>query len=97
MLLTYMVELVQEKEEGKYFVCGEVYGEKIGKSAGDDRIEHMGKEKSYQVEKVGNIVKMEHIRDSVFYGMLAAATALAAWTIGRERRLAKRFRHGVRK
>lgn len=97
MLLTYMVELVQEKEEGKYFVCGEVYGEKIGKSAGDDRIEHMGKEKSYQVEKVGNIVKMEHIRDSVFYGTLAAATALAAWTIGRERRLAKRFRHGVRK
>ena len=46
-----------------------IYQEKIGKSFGEDRIEHMSGEKEYYVEKGGNIVRMEHFRNGIFYGI----------------------------
>lgn len=78
-LLECMTAFVQE-EGGRYSARSGVYGERIGKSSGDDRIEHMSKDKDYEVEKVGYIVKMEHFRDSVFFGVLGMAAA-AVWGV----------------
>ena len=68
----------QETWEGKYSVKEGIYAETIGKSSGEDRIEHMDKSRGYEVEKAGNIVKAEHVRDGVFYAVLAALTLYGA-------------------
>lgn len=75
-LLDRMIILVQETEGGQYSVKDGIYGERVGKSFGEDRIEHMNSDKGYTVEKVGSIVKMEHIRDSVFYAVLGMLAML---------------------
>lgn len=85
-LLECMTVLVQEEEGGRYSARSGVYGERIGKSSGDDRIEHMSKDKEYEVEKVGNIVKMEHFRDSVFFGVLGMAVTAAVWGFTKPKR-----------
>ena len=64
----------QETWDGKYSVKEGIDAETIGKSSGEDRIEHMDKSRGYEVEKAGNIVKAEHVRDAVFYAVLAALT-----------------------
>ena len=71
-----MVALTQKAEAANYFPKCEIYGERIGKSFGDDRIEHMNRDKQYMVEKSGKLAEMEHFRDSVFYGVAAGA---AVW------------------
>lgn len=76
-LLDRMIVFVQETEGGQYSVKDGIYGERVGKSFGEDRIEHMNSDKGYAVEKVGSIVKMEHIRDSVFYAVLGMLAMLA--------------------
>ncbi len=67
-LMEQIVALTQE-QTGNYFPKGGIYGESIGKSFGDDRIEHMSKEKEYVVEKSGTIAETEHFRDGVFCGV----------------------------
>ena len=79
VLLDRITAFVQETEVGKYFVKEGVYGERIWKSAGEDRIEHINPDKGYMVEKAGSIPGMEHIRDSVFYAVLGAAAVMALW------------------
>lgn len=62
--------LEQQPEEAEYQADADsVYQERIGKSFGEDRIEHMSGEKEYFVEKDGNIVRMEHFRNGIFYGI----------------------------
>lgn len=62
--------LEQQPEEAEYQADADsVYQERIGKSFGEDRIEHMGGGKEYFVEKDGNIVRMEHFRNGIFYGI----------------------------
>lgn len=54
----------------------DVYPERIEKSSGDDRIEHISKEKGYMVEKNGGIVKLEHFRSGIFYGAAGMAVSM---------------------
>ncbi len=62
--------LEQQPEEASYQADADsVYQERIAKSFGEDRIEHMSGEKEYFVEKDGNIVRMEHFRNGIFYGI----------------------------
>lgn len=75
-LFERMVALTQKAEAANYFPKCEIYGERIGKSFGDDRIEHMNRDKQYMVEKSGKLAEMEHFRDSVFCGVAAGA---AVW------------------
>ena len=46
-------------------ISGGVYSERIGKSFGEDRIEHIDNAKNYLVEKSGSIVWIEYFRDGV--------------------------------
>ena len=46
-------------------MADEIYHERIMKDSGTDRIEHIRPDKSYMVEKTGNIVKIEHIRGAL--------------------------------
>lgn len=69
-LMEQIVQAVKQSEEMVYQMdANSVYQEKIGKSFGEDRIEHMSKEKEYLVEKNGSIVEMEHFRNGIFYGI----------------------------
>ena len=70
-LLEEMIRVLeQQPEEAEYQAdVNSVYQERIGKSFGEDRIEHMGGGKEYFVEKDGNIVRMEHFRNGIFYGI----------------------------
>lgn len=70
-LLEEMIRVLeQQPEEAEYQADADsVYQERIGKSFGEDRIEHMGGGKDYFVEKDGNIVRMEHFRNGIFYGI----------------------------
>lgn len=62
--------LEQQPGEAAYQADADsVYQERIGKSFGEDRIEHMSGEKEYFVEKDGSIVRMEHFRNGIFYGI----------------------------
>ncbi len=62
--------LEQQPEEASYQADADsVYQERIAKSFGEDRIEHMSGGKEYFVEKDGNIVRMEHFRNGIFYGI----------------------------
>ncbi len=78
VLLDRMTACVQEAQEGEYFVREGIYGERIWKSAGEDRMEHMNLDKGYMVEKAGSVPGMEHIRDSVLYAVLGGAV-IALW------------------
>lgn len=53
-----------------------IYRERVWKSAGEDRIEHMNGEKTYMVEKDGNIANIEHLRNGIFYGIVASAVSV---------------------
>ena len=72
-----------------------VYSERIGKSFGEDRIEHIDNEKSYLVEKSGSIVRIEYFRNSILSalgGALAGAiliviVALIRYNIGKQRKI----------
>ena len=77
VLLDRLSAYVQETEGERYSVKEGIYGERIWKSAGEDRIEHMNRDKGYMVEKAGPIAEMEHIRDSVFYAVSGAAAVMA--------------------
>lgn len=70
-LLEEMIRVLeQQPEEAEYQADADsVYQERIGKSFGEDRIEHMGGGKEYFVEKDGNIVRMEHFRNGIFCGI----------------------------
>lgn len=70
VLLDQLTACGQEAEGGTYSVKEGIYAERIWKSAGEDRIEHMNLDKGYMVEKAGAIPGMEHFRDSVFYAVL---------------------------
>lgn len=62
---------VQEDIRGEY---GDVYEERIGKSSGEDRIEHISSEKVYFVEKSGDIAKIEYCRNGIL-SMLTGSVA----------------------
>lgn len=74
-LLVQLMELVEQSDAWKADAIT-FYQERIQKSAGEDRIEHMSGEKIYMVEKNGSIPELEHFRDGVFAG--TAGTALLA-------------------
>lgn len=78
--------LTRTMEAGGYMAKGGIYGERVGRSFGEDRIEHISGKEQYFVEKTGNIAKMEHYRDGVFWGLFtAAAVWLAIWLGGTRR------------
>lgn len=60
-----------------YMVKGGIYGERVGRSFGEDRIEHISGKEQYFLEKTGSIAELEHYRDGVFWGLITAA---AVWT-----------------
>lgn len=81
-LMDQIVRIVGQSGKPVYKVdAGSVYRERIEKSAGKDRIEHISGEKEYLVEKNGSLVTMEHVRDSVFYGIMAMAAAVLLWSL----------------
>lgn len=76
-LMNQIVQAVERSGESGYRVdAGSIYQERIGKSSGEDRIEHISGEKEYLVEKNGSIVEMEHFRDGVFWGIMVMAAAV---------------------
>lgn len=73
-LMESMIEAVQSDNAGRYTVKDDIYSEQVGKSFGTDRIEHIREKDKYVVEKSGDIVELEQVRDAVFaavMGMLA--------------------------
>ncbi len=67
----------QIMEGGGYTIKGGIYAERVGKSFGEDRIEHISEKDRYFIEKTGSIAALEHYRDGVFWGIAAAA----AWFV----------------
>ncbi len=63
----------QEDIRGEY---GDVYEERIGKSSGEDRIEHMSSEKVYFVEKSGDIAKIEYCRKGILSMLTGSVVGL---------------------
>ena len=63
----------QIMEDGGYTIKGGIYAERVGKSFGEDRIEHISGKDRYFIEKTGSIAALEHYRDGVFWGIAAAA------------------------
>ncbi len=63
----------QMMEDGGYTIKGGIYAERVGKSFGEDRIEHISGKDRYFIEKTGSIAALEHYRDGVFWGIAAAA------------------------
>lgn len=97
-LMNQVVQTVERSEEPLYRVdVGSVYQERIEKSAGKDRIEHMSGEKEYLVEKNGSIVIMEHFRDSIFYGIMVMAVIILLWSLPGWRRQRSRWQEELRK
>ena len=97
-LMNQVVQTVERSEEPLYRVdAGSVYQERIEKSAGKDRIEHMSGEKEYLVEKNGSIVIMEHFRDSIFYGIMVMAVIILLWSLPGWRRQRSRWQEELRK
>lgn len=81
-LMNQIVQIIGQSGKPAYRVdAGSIYRERIEKSAGKDRIEHISGEKEYLVEKNGSLVTMEHVRDSVFYGIMAMAAAVLLWSL----------------
>lgn len=97
-LMNQIVQAVGRSGESVYRVdAGTIYRERIGKSAGEDRIEHISGEKEYLVEKNGSIVEMEHFRDGVFYGIMAMAAAVLFQSSPGWREKRRQQRENVRK
>lgn len=67
----------QMMEDGGYTIKSGIYAERVGKSFGEDRIEHISGKDRYFIEKTGSIAALEHYRDGVFWGIAAAA----AWFV----------------
>lgn len=85
--------LEQQPEEAEYQADADsVYQERIGKSFGEDRVEHMSGEKEYFVEKDGNIVRMEHFRDGIFYGIVGMILLGSLHFIKKMRRIKTEWR-----
>ncbi len=63
----------QIMEDGGYTIKGGIYAERVGKSFGEDRIEHISEKDRYFIEKTGSIAALEHYRDGVFWGIAAVA------------------------
>ncbi len=76
-MLEQAVMLLGEKEDGFTTAEEGIYEERIGKSFGTDRIEHIDDELGYTVEKDGSIAKVEHVRNGVFYGITAGIGGMA--------------------
>lgn len=97
-LMNQVVQIVGQSGEPVYKAdAGSVYRERIEKSAGNDRIEHISGEKEYLVEKNGSLVTMEHFRDGVFYGIMAMAAAVLLWSLLGWRRKRSRRQEDLRK
>lgn len=97
-LMNQIVQIVGQSGESVYKVdAGSIYRERIEKSAGNDRIEHISGEKEYLVEKNGSLVTMEHFRDGVFYGIMAMAAAVLLWSLLGWRRKRSRRQEDLRK
>ncbi len=77
LMLEQAVTLLGEKEGGFGIAKEGIYKERVGKSFGTDRIEHIDDELGYTVEKDGRIAKVEHVRNGIFYGVTAAIGAVA--------------------
>lgn len=93
-LLEEMIRVLeQQSEEAEYQAdVNSVYQERIGKSFGEDRIEHMGGGKEYFVEKDGNIVRMEHFRNGIFYGIAGMILLGSLHFIKKTRRIKTEWR-----
>lgn len=72
ILRTIIAEASGQEDIGG--VYGDVYAERIGKSSGEDRIEHMSSKKVYFVEKSGDIAKIEYWRNGIL-SVLAGSVA----------------------
>lgn len=97
-LMNQIVQIIGQSGKPAYRVdVGSIYRERIEKSAGKDRIEHISGEKEYLVEKNGSLVTMEHVRDSVFYGIMAMAAAVLLWSLPGWRRKRSRRQEDLRK
>ncbi len=75
-LMEYMVAAVG----GRYTSPEGIYEERIGKSFGEDRIEHMSAEKEFLAEKEGPMVEVEAVRKGVFYGTAGMGVICAVFT-----------------
>lgn len=76
LLLEQMVETAMENiriqnPENKIVAVDAAAPERIGKSFGTDRIEHMSSEQEYRVEKTGAIARIEYVRNGVFWAVMA--------------------------
>lgn len=82
-LMAQLIKLVEQSQDGIYAVDDDsIYQERVGKSFGEDRIEHMSREKEYMVEKNGSMVRLEHFRTGIFCGLAGMAAALLASGLG---------------
>ena len=61
-ILKAITEEMKGQPKTSKFIVDELYAEKIGKSFGEDRIEHMSADRTYMVEKTGNLVSVEYMR-----------------------------------
>ncbi|MBR6771115.1 MAG: hypothetical protein IKM28_07765 [Lachnospiraceae bacterium] len=82
LLMEGITEIGKAVMESTNLVKGELYEERIGKSFGEDRIEHMSLEKEYEVEKGGMLVRVETIRKGVFYGVVVAVAGTGLFYVG---------------
>lgn len=83
MLLEQMTEMALENirlqnPENRIVAMDAAAPERIGKSFGTDRIEHMSTEQEYRVEKAGIIARIEYVRDGVFW---AIAGVFMGWGV----------------
>lgn len=82
-LMAQLIKLVEQSQDGIYAAGDDsIYQERVGKSFGEDRIEHMSREKEYIVEKNGSMVRLEHFRTGIFCGLAGMAAALLASGLG---------------
>lgn len=64
-VLQSLVNNLQNEWDKDNIIADKIYLERVGKSFGDDRIEHIDNNQKYYVEKTGNIVKIEYLRGAV--------------------------------
>lgn len=90
-VLAEMAELLQQ-EAGLAGKIGEIYPESIGKSFGTDRIEHIVGNENYFVQKSGNIVFVERLRQGILryiegllFGSAAAIMVLLVYDREKEK------------
>lgn len=63
----------------------EIYPERIGKSFGEDRIEHIKDNEKYFVEKSGTIIWIENIRECISFILVGAAVGIILYIIIRKK------------